>query len=176
MIPPPSSGQVGCSPAPSPRSPRTPPAAHCDLLATSVRGKRGRSVRAAYSLSLTFCTNLSRNSSSLPAPQSGIAPVPSSRLIKVPTLWIYDARVEGPLSGDTPRCLPCAAARAGGGRVESPGPVSDWPTLGPAAGSENRSRPHQEVPAPSPHPASPSGAPSLPSPPPAPRANGAAAA
>lgn len=103
--------------------------------------------------------------------------MPSSRLIKVPAFWIYDVRLEGRRSGDTPRCLPCAAARVGG--VEG----------GPARTRAPRTRPPPAqprglgtAPAPSRRPPPPAGAsaaalPSpLLSPPPAPRANGAAAA
>lgn len=112
---------------------------------------------------LTFCTNLSPNSISLPVPQSGIAPVPPSRLIEVPTFWIYDARGEGRLSGDTARGHPApllGPVEKGWRRAGSR--ASDAPSLGTAL-----DRPHLTAPAPPPlrpQPAPPSAAPALPSP------------
>lgn len=110
---------------------------------------------------------------SLPPP-SGIAPVPSSRLIKVPAFWIYDVRVEGRLSGDTPRCLPCAAAPAGageGGTARAGAPRTRLPPA-PPRGLGTALAPSRRPPP----PAGASPAARLRSPPPAPRANGAAAA
>lgn len=76
----------------------------------------------------------SRPPPKVPPLQSGTAPVPSAGPIKALAFWIYDARVEGRQGGDTPRCLPCAAAQAGGGeggparaRAPPPGPGNRCP-------------------------------------------------
>ena len=93
------------------------PDPHGDLLATRVVGVTERAIKVAYALGLLL-HYFAQTSAQTPArsrlPQSDTAPVPSARLIKAPAFWIYDARVEGRRGGDTPRCLPCAAARAGG--------------------------------------------------------------
>lgn len=96
----------------------------------------------APSFLLQCSPSFSGNSSSAPfhSPdpplQSGIAPVLFSCLMKAPVFWIYDARAGGRLSGDTPRCVPCNAPRAGAPGPEngqSLGLESPSPTRAPSA-------------------------------------------
>lgn len=104
--------------------------------------------------------------------------MPSTRLIKVPAFWIYDVRVEGRLRGDTPRCLPCAAAPASGGEGGSARARAQRTRLPPAQprGLGTALAPTRRPPPPLGASSAALPSPLLPPPPPAPLANGAEAA